>query len=329
MDVQTLPPGPWISPVTAAPPRRRDRLSGAAARRPLLLIGLGVLMYSTGPVFVAASDVSGPVFSFWRLWIGVPALGLLTALHVRAGGRWPDRRAWRWAGWAGLAFGVHQPLMFTAIKATSVVDVSLMNTLAPLVVAVAAVPLFGERPGLRFRAWTLLAVAGAVVVVLGASAGPEGDPAGMAMAGGNVLAFAAFFLLSKLGRDHIDVLPFLFGVIVVAALAVSAFAVIAGEPVGAIGRRDLVLAAANGLGPGILGHFVMTWPLRWVAANVPPVMKLGQPVLSGLLALWLLSQPITGLHAVGGLLTLAGVAGAVLSRPPAPAPASVIEHGPG
>ena len=307
----------------ARPPLRRARVQGAAARRPLALIAAGVLLYSLGPVFVAASEVSGPVFSFWRLWIGVPALGLLTAVHVRAGGRWPDRRAWRWAGWAGLAFGVHQLLMFTAIKATSVVDVSLMNTLAPLVVAVAAVPLFGERPGWRFRAWTALAMAGAVVVVLGASAGPEGDPVGMAMAVANVGAFAAFFLLSKLGRDDIDVLPFLFGVMVVAAVSVSAYCLAAGEPIGTVGGRDLALAAATGLGPGIVGHFVMTWPLRWVAANVPPVMKLAQPVLSGLLAWWLIAQPITTTHLLGGLLTLAGVGGAVLSRPAA---APVPEH---
>lgn len=307
--------------------RRRDRLSRAAARRPLALIGLGVTLYSLGPVFVAASDVSGPVFSFWRLWIGVPALGLLTALHVRAGGRLPDRRAWRWAGWAGLAFGGHQLLMFTAIKATSVVDVSLMNTLAPIVVALAAVPLFGERPGWRFRAWTLLAMAGAAVVILGASAGPEGDPAGMAMAVGNVVAFAAFFLLSKLGRDDIDVLPFLFGVMVVAALTVSGYCLVAGDPVTTIGGRDLALAAATGLGPGILGHFVMTWPLRWVAANVPPVMKLAQPVLSGLLAWWVLAEPITGTHVLGGVLTLGGVAGAVLNRPPAVAPVPVHSGG--
>jgi len=304
---------------TTAPrrPRRRDRVSGAAARHPLALIALGVLLYSTGPVFVAASAVSGPVFSFWRLWIGVPALGLLTALHVRAGGRWPDRRAWRWAGWAGLAFGSHQLLMFTAIKATSVVDVSLMNTLAPIIVAIAAVPLFGERPGWRFRAWTVLAMAGAAVVVLGASAGPEGDPLGMTMAVGNVIAFGGFFLLSKLGREDIDVLPFLFGVMVVAAVSVTAFTLLTGDPIGTIGGRDLGLAAATGLGPGIVGHFVMTWPLRWVAANVPPVMRLAQPILSGLLAWWLLTEPITAPHLLGGALTLVGVAGAVLTRPSA------------
>lgn len=291
----------------------RDRVASAGAAHPLVPVAVGVVLYAIGPVFVQASAVSGPVFSFWRLWVAVPVLGLLAWLHARAGGRWPSWRAWRWAGYAGLAFGAHQLLFFSAIKATTVVDVSLVNMLAPVVVAIAAVPLFGERAGLAFRAWTLVAIVGAAIVVLAASAGPEGDPVGMAMAVGNVVVFATFFLLSKLGRDEIDVLPFLFGVMTVAAVSVSVFSAATGEPVGAIGARDLGYAAVVGVGPGIVGHFVMTWPLRWIAANVPPVMRLGQPALSGLLAWWFLGEPIVAAHLLGGGLTLAGVAGALLT----------------
>lgn len=291
----------------------RERVATTAAAHPLVPVAVGVVLYAVGPVFVQASTVSGPVFSFWRLWFGVPALGALTWLHVRGGGRWPDRRAWRWAAYGGVAFGGHQLLFFSAIKATTVVDVSLVNTLAPVVVAIAAVPLFGERAGVAFRGWTVVAIAGAAVVVLAASSGPEGDPAGMAMAVGNVVVFAAFFLVSKLGRDDIDVLPFLLGVMLVAALAVSTFAVATGEAVSAVTGRDLAYAALVGLGPGLAGHFVMTWPLRWVAANVPPVMRLAQPVLSGLLAWWFLGEPIVAAHLLGGAVTIGGVCGALLT----------------
>jgi drug/metabolite transporter (DMT)-like permease len=289
------------------------RVHAAARRRPLALIALGVTLYSIGPVFVAASSAPGPVFSFWRLWLGVPVLGVATLLQLRNGGRRPDRRALRYALGAGIAFGLHQVLFMTAIKLTSVVDVSLMNTMAPIMIAVAAVPLFGERPGAGFRLWTLVAMAGAAVVIVGASAGPQGSPAGTAMAAANVVAFGAFFLLSKLGRDHIDVLPFLFGTMVVAATCVSAFAVVTAQPVGAVSGTDLAYALAVAAGPGALGHFVMTWPLRWVPANIPPVMRLAQPAIAGFLAWLFLAQPITGAHALGGALTVAGVCGAILT----------------
>ena len=301
--------------VTAPPVRAR--LQQAARRQPLTLIAFGVVLYSVGPVLVGASVVSGPVFSFWRLWLGVPILAVATLLHVRAGGRLPGRAGWRWAGLAGVAFGLHQLLFMTAIKLTSVTDVALMSTVAPVVVAVAAVPLFGERTGAPFKAWTALAMVGAGTVVLRASTGPDGDPVGMTLAALNVVAFAAFFLVSKLGRDDVDVLPFLLGTMTVAALTVSVFALATGAPVARIDERDLLLTLVVAAGPGAVGHFVMTWPLRWVAANIPPVVRLAQPVLSAVLAWALLGEAITAAHLGGGALTLAGVAGALLLRPTA------------
>lgn len=297
------------APIPATPARVRD----LAARHPLWLVGAGCSLYAVGPVLVAASSVSGPVFSFWRLWFGVAVFGALTATHVRATGRRPDRRGLSWALATGIAFGLHQLFFMTAIKQTSVVDVLLVGTLAPVVTAVAAVPMFGERTGPAFRIWTVVAIAGSAGVVLAGSAGPEGEPLGMTLAALNVFAFSAFFLLSKGGRDHIDTVPFLFGVMVVAALFVSVFVGATRAPVGGMTGGDFVLAVATAVVPGTLGHFVMTWPLKWVPANVPPVMRLSIPFLSGFLAWAFLDQGVEAAHVIGGLVTIAGVAGALLS----------------
>ena len=110
-----------------------------------------------------------------------------------------------------------------------------------------------------------------------------------------------------------DVLPFLFGVMTVAAVAVSVFVALTGDAVATAGRTDLLYAFVVAAGPGFLGHFVMTWPLRWVPANVPPVFRLAIPVLSGIWAWWFLSETIEFAHLIGGALTLTGVAGSVLS----------------
>jgi drug/metabolite transporter (DMT)-like permease len=201
----------------------------------------------------------------------------------------------------------------TAIRHSTVVDVTLLGTLAPVVVAIMAVPLFGERPGTDFRAWTAVAIAGAGAVVVAGSTGPTGDSFGMALAVMNVVAFSLFFVLSKVSRDHLDVVPFLFGVMVVAAVFVSVFSLVTGQQVADIGTADLLRASVVAVVPGALGHFVMTWPLRWIPANVPPLVKLDIPLVSGLLAWVVLGQTITPLHVLGGLVTVIGVAGALLS----------------
>jgi drug/metabolite transporter (DMT)-like permease len=284
-----------------------------ARRKPIALVWLGVVLYSLGPVMVAASTVSGPVLSFYRLWIGAAAFGALTLVHLRVTRRRPTRHGWSWALRAGVAFGVHQLLFMSAIKLTTVVDVTLMSTLAPLVVGILAIPMFGERTGAAFRLWSLLAIVGAVVVVLAGSSGPEGDPLGMLLAIANVVAFALFFLFSKAGREHIDVLPFLFGVMLMAAVTVSCFVLASAEPLGSIDGKSLALAAGIALFPGLVGHFVMTWPLRYVPANIPPVIRLATPLLAGTFAWLLLGQTIGWPEVVGGAITLVGVAGSMLS----------------
>jgi drug/metabolite transporter (DMT)-like permease len=80
---------------------------------------------------------------------------------------------WSWAARCGAAFGLHQPFLVVAIKTTSVVDVTLMQVLQPILVGVLAAALFGERPGIRFRLWSLVAILGAAVVVLGGATGPR------------------------------------------------------------------------------------------------------------------------------------------------------------
>jgi drug/metabolite transporter (DMT)-like permease len=292
---------------------RAGALSDSLLRRPLLPVGVGVVLFSTGPVMIAGSAVSGPVLSFWRLLIGAAVMGSLTLWWTRASGRRPDRVGWSWATRCGMAFGIHQLCLVVAIKTTSVVDVTLMQVLQPILVGVLAAILFGERPGIRFRLWSSVAILGAAVVVLGGATGPKGDPVGVVLAIANVAFYAVYFVWSKQARDHIDTVPFLFGVVVAAGVLVAVFVLVAGEPVVAISGRDLLIAAYVAIVPGAVGHFVTTWPLQRVPANVPPVMQLAMPFLAGGLAWLLLGQRITALHLLGGLVTVVGVAGSLLS----------------
>lgn len=272
-----------------------------------------MLLFSTGPVMVASADASGPVLSFWRLWIGAALMGGLTLVQVRSTGRRPDRVGWTWAARCGVAFGIHQLFFMIAIKETSVVDVTLMQVLQPVLVGVLAVILFGERPGSAFRVWSVVAIAGAAVVVLAGAGGPEGEPLGMLLAAANVVFFAFYFVWSKQARHHIDTVPFLFGVVTAAGVIVTLYVFVAGEAVVGISGDDVLRALYIAAIPGALGHFVTTWPLRQVAANIPPVMQLAMPFLAGGLAWVLLGQRVTWLHVLGGAITIAGVVGSLSS----------------
>jgi drug/metabolite transporter (DMT)-like permease len=302
-----------VTPPTEPATSRRAAVAKVMDDRPLLLLFLGTVMFSLGPLLIAVSTTSGAVLSFWRLWLGAALLGAIALWRRTSVGHRTSRAGWRWAAGAGVVFGLHQVMFMIAVKATSVVDVTLMQVLVPILVGVLAYVMFGERPGAAFRLWSAVAVAGAVVVVLGGTTGPEGDPVGMALAVGNVVFFAVYVVWSKRAMSHISVLPFLFGATAVAAMTVSVYVAVAGEAVASVGGRNLAIAAIIAVGPGALGHFLSTHPLRRVAANIPPVMQLAMPFLSGGMAWLLLGQPVTWLHVVGGLATVIGVVGALLS----------------
>lgn len=236
-------------------------------------IAVGVLLYSMGPVFVQASSVSGAVFSFWRLWMGVAVFGVAVLVQRTRGSGRVDPGAWRWPLLAGVAFGLHQLSLFTAVKLTTVAAVTLIGALSPVVTGLLAMPVFAERPGPRFRLWAVVAMGGSAVVVVGGSTGPSGNPLGMALALANVVLFAVFFLVSKASRPHLGTLPFLGGTLTVAAVVVSAYVALLGDTPGTAQPTDLLYAAIIAAGPGFIGHVVMTWPLQWVPANIPPVMR--------------------------------------------------------
>lgn len=285
-----------------------------AARFPFHLIALGVLLYGTGPVLARSSETSGVLLSFWRLWFGVCVLAVGVGIHKLSGREIGSKRALRWAMVAGAAFSLNQVFFFSAIKRTSVVDASLMSTLSPVFVAFIAIPLFNERPAKTFRAWSVVAMAGAAFVVLGSSSGADGDALGMLMAIGSTLFFALFFLISKLVRDEIAVVGFLAVVMSTAAVFVSGYAMILGLDPASVGSSDLWTALAMAVIPGTLGHVVMTWPLAHVPANVPPLMRLAGPVVSGTLAWIFLGEGITWVHLVGGAIIVTGLAGALRSK---------------
>ena len=292
----------------------RTRLGAARSNFPMAAICLSVLLMSTGLISVQASDLAGVQFSFWRLWTGVVLLGAVAAVRAVWFGVRPPLSQLRWAVWPGLALGFSQPVFFTSMKLTSVTDVVLLSSLIPLIVSLIAIPLLGERPGNRFRAWTVLAVAGAALVVYGGSAGVEGNPAGMAMAVVSVVSWSLYLVLLKIARNHIeDTVLLLWSIFAISALGVTVYTAAAGWNIGPVTGRDLLLVVYTSLIPGGVGVFLMAWSFRWLPANIPPLVLRAEPVASSFLAWWLLSEPINLMHYLGGGVALAGVIGAILS----------------
>lgn len=280
---------------------------------PLAGMSVAVVIMATGLVVIQASDLTGVQFAFWRLWCTVVALGILVVIRAVWFNVRPALASLRWAIWPGLSAGLAQPLMFTGMKLTSVTDVALLTSLMPLLVGLVAVPILGERPGHRFHLWSLLAVSGAAIVVYGGSTGLKGNPLGMVLAGVSLIAWAFYMVYLKIARMHLDAVTLLWSIFGIAAIVVSVYVAATGWGIGPVSRRDWLLLTYMTFIPGVVGLLLMTWSYRWLPANIPPLVLRAEPVVASGLASWLLSEPITIMHLLGGGIALTGVVGAILS----------------
>ncbi|MBK3594770.1 MULTISPECIES: DMT family transporter [Streptomyces] len=261
------------------------------------------------------SDIGPLSLSFWRCAGGLVLLAGVLAVRPRrprAQAESGRRRLLRILG-TGLGLTVFQSAYFAAVEATGLAVGTVVTLGAgPVLIAVGARLILGERLGRGGIAAVAGALAGLAVLVLG---GETADvrPTGVLLALLSASGYAAITLLTRwLGRDGASG----------DALATSAWAF----GIGAVGL--LPLASAEGLVPHTAAPGQVLWLMVYVAA-VPTalayalyftgaavvrsatvsVIMLLEPVSAAVIAVAVLGERLTAATVTGTLLLLAAVAG--------------------
>ncbi|MFJ2851379.1 DMT family transporter [Streptomyces rubiginosohelvolus] len=265
------------------------------------------------------SDLGPLALSFWRCAGGLVLLAGALALRPRRTPREPEprrRRLLRILG-TGVGLTVFQSAYFAAVEVTGLAVGTVVTLGAgPVLIAVGARLLLGERLGRGGLAAVTGALTGLAVLVLG---GEGGDvvPAGVLLALLSASGYAAITLLTRwLGRGGGG-----------DALTTSAWAF----AIGAVGL--LPMALAEGLVPHTAETGQVLWLIAYVAA-VPTalayalyfagaaavraatvsVIMLLEPVSAAVIAVTVLRERLTAATVLGTLLLLTAVAGLALAE---------------
>ncbi|MEU8099746.1 DMT family transporter [Streptomyces rubiginosohelvolus] len=288
----------------------------------LYLVIAGVAWGTAGAaasLIFRVSDLGPLALSFWRCAGGLVLLAGALALRPRRTPREPEprrRRLLRILG-TGIGLTVFQSAYFAAVEVTGLAVGTVVTLGAgPVLIAVGARVLLGERLGRGGLAAVAGALTGLAVLVLG---GEGGDvvPAGVLLALLSASGYAAITLLTRwLGRDGGG-----------DALTTSAWAF----AIGAVGL--LPMALAEGLVPHTAETGQVLWLIVYVAA-VPTalayalyfagaaavraatvsVIMLLEPVSAAVIAVTVLRERLTAATVLGALLLLAAVAGLALAE---------------
>jgi drug/metabolite transporter (DMT)-like permease len=303
-------------------------MTSPAPRLAYLAVTAGVVALGFSALFVRWAAAPGPVTGFYRMAIA----GLVLApLALRGPGT--SLRAWPRRGMAvallgGLFLSVDIALWNTAVGVTSAANATLFANTAPLWVALVAWTWFGET--LRPRFWLGLAL-----TLLGSAAVAGADFLFHPRLGwGDVLAlsaslfYAGYYVCTQIGRRYLPSATYVWLAGLASTAALLLLCLSLGLPLAGYPPRTYLAFVASALVTQSFGYLAVGYALGHLPASVVSPSMIGQPIVTALLAIPLLGEPVTWVQCVGGAVVIAGILLVHVSRlpspnvPPAPVPES-------
>lgn len=284
----------------------------------LFALGAGAVWGTTGPLSTAlyAEGAAITGIGFWRILLGAPALGVWGA--TQPGFFKMDRRGfWLVAVVGGALVALFEVAYQFGIAGAGVAGAAALLYLAPVVVAVLAQPLLGERLTALKLGLALVVMVGATLTVRGttreAFIGDAPLPSVVVGVVGGLLAAASYAgttILARWAVPRYGTLKVLFWEITGGTVILGVILPLTGHtpvPPGTPGGWLFLLALAGG--PVLGANFLFFAAVKRIEAAWTAVAATIEPVAGAVLALLLFSQRLTPLGWVGLVLVVTGVAG--------------------
>jgi drug/metabolite transporter (DMT)-like permease len=302
------------------------------------MAGAGAIAFA--PLFVRWSEAGPSATAFHRVLWALPFLWTWQALSAprqvptpgssahpalqSSPSPKPLHAAHKFSPWLllpGVFFAADLALWHWSIQLTSVANATLFANLAPIVVMIAARFLFLEQIRPRFLLGLALALGGAILVVSSSLRLTQRHVAGDLFGLATAFFYAGYMLSVKHVRRTFETRTVMIWTSLAAAPILLLIAWLSGEILLPSTTQGWLVLIGLALVSQILGQGLITFAFRHLPASFSALSLLIQPVAAaGMAWLWL-SEPLTPMQALGGVVVLAGIT--VASRTatePSPAP---------
>jgi drug/metabolite transporter (DMT)-like permease len=295
---ETLAERPSGSPSLAAAPSQSHALAYAA-------LALGALALGVSALLVRWAAAPGPVTAFYRMGLASLAMGPF-ALARRNGRPWPAAGV-RLAALAGVALAFDLALWNTAVNVTTAANATLFANTAPLWVALGAWLLFRERLRPVFWGGLGLTLAGAAAIAGGDFLRHASLGWGDLLAVGASLFYASYYLITQRGRRWLPPLPYVWLAGIVSTGVLLVLSLVLGMPLTGYPPTTYLAFLGLALITQVTGYVSVAYALGHLPASVVSPTMVSQPVITALLAIPILGEPLTATQWIGGAAVVAGV----------------------
>jgi len=264
-----------------------------------------VFAWGIGPIFNKTMSVDASAIVFYRILIGAP---LMYAMALLTGGGVTVDLMKRTA-LPGILFALSMITGFASVMMTSIANATLITTVQPVLVLFIAPKMFGERLRPRQILYSVCALGGVLLVVLAAASTSGAHLSGDLLSVANVFVWTGYFVLSKKRRlAGVHSWSYLSAVFLWSAVVVLPYGLIFSNDLGDMSNGDWGRIVAMAVGPGIVGHGLMTWAQSHVDVTLASLLGLLSPVISTGLAWLILDQKLTMWQSVGAIGVLISLA---------------------
>ena len=278
----------------------------AAGLGPYLALLVGIIGLGFSALFVKWANAPGPVSGFYRMAIAAAVLVLPFSREVMREGM--PKRPFLWmAALAGVFFAGDIAAWNTSILITSAANATLLANTSPFWVSLGALILFRER--LKRDFWVALAlILAGTSLILG-----QDYNAHPALGGGDLLAllagffYGAFFLATQRAREGASSLVSWWISAAASIVTLLAISLLLGQPLTGYSAATYLNLIALALITQVAAYLVINYALGHLPASIVSPTLLGQPVLTALLAVPFLGQPLGPVQVLGGLVALVGI----------------------
>lgn len=269
---------------------------------------LGVLCIGTGPILVKFITLPGSLITFYRMLF---AAFFLTPLAFIRNWKQPKHLSYEEIAVAmlgGVVFAINTALQVTAITMTTASKVTLLDNTAPIWVGLIGWLLMGKRETWLYWVGLLITMLGAAMMInITSMRFDSNQNLGDLIAILSGFTYGLYLLLTSRIRTRMDSLTYSWILAASGTLTLLLFNGAVGYLAQPVSNNTLLLLIALAFSSQVMGWILINQALGMLPVAHASVILLGQPVVTTLLGIWILSEIPTLLQAVGGFICLAGI----------------------
>ncbi|NLU49292.1 MAG: DMT family transporter [Syntrophomonadaceae bacterium] len=278
-----------------------------------LLIFLAIACMSTASIMIRYCTAPSLVIALYRVMFTAMLGGMIGQWGTRPGLTPLSRKNLGYCLGAGFFLAVHFGFWITSLNYTTVSSSVLFTNLQVVFVLVFSFLVLGEKVNNKVVFGILLALAGSVLIAGGDFRG--GRLGGDLLALVSAVFMAAYLIIGRRVRNQLDVWTYTLVVNGMATLVLLLGAVLAGLALYPYPRTDFIWFFLLALLPGIGGHTILNWALKYVKAPLVAVSILGESVMASILAYFFFGELLLWYQILGALLILTGIYTAAVNEP--------------